>query len=66
MNKILKFLPRNIAEENTVNPSRFYNTNHLDETSGKTIYLVTKAFRAEDNFAFNYCFNKDKNFEIIF
>ena len=36
MNKILKFLPRNIAKENIVNPARLYNTNHLKKTSGNS------------------------------
>ncbi len=65
MNKILEHIPSLILTENIINPARIYEINNRENTSEKTFYLITRNYRAEDNFAFNYCSQLDKNFEIL-
>lgn len=53
---LLDFLPKKIETENEINTQRI----HLlqDGNEGKNIiYIVTRSFRVEDNFAFNYAYH---------
>lgn len=54
---LLNFLPEKFDTEYEINPQRIHIIQ--DGTNDKNvIYVVTRSFRVEDNFAFNYAFQK--------
>lgn len=60
-NNILNFLPQNFETEIEVNHERIHLIQDRD-SSGDVIYIVTRSFRIEDNFAYNYaCTNALEN-----
>lgn len=64
-NNILNFLPQNVNIENEIHPERIHLIQDGNGT-GDVIYIVTRAFRVEDNFAYNYaCTNARKNNSIL-
>ena len=62
---LLQYLSTNFLTENELNLKRIFKINSSKFSKGKTIYLITREFRIEDNFAFNFASKIDKNFEII-
>lgn len=68
LNRIIKYtmmeyLPDEPKIEDKINPNRFFKYGQIKNHDGKTFYLITRNFRAEDNFAMNYA--KSNNAELI-
>lgn len=64
LNRIVKYtmseyLPDKIVTEHIINPNRIYKYGKIKNPEGKTFYLITRAFRQEDNFAMNFAKEND-------
>lgn len=64
---LLEYINPDFVTEKEVNPHRIYEINQKPDTESnrKVIYLMTREFRAEDNFALNFAKSKNKDFKIV-
>ena len=63
---VLKYIQFPFSEENEVNDARIFYVNKNKPLSNKIFYLVTREFRLEDNFAYNFARQKGKDITLIF
>lgn len=53
-NQLLNYLPDSIPVEKEINPARIYEVNNHPIKEGDVVYLISREFRYQDNFALNY------------
>src|SRR5574344_2115141 len=63
-NSMIKYLPKNFATENIVNPKRIFDFNNEKIKKGTVIYLMTRDFRLNENFSLQFAVEKSTELKL--